>query len=1283
MYFHLRIPNTMRLNIDKYLLPLLCMLLLSGIPANGRAAALSDGAEVSLKWDFSAGTIRMEDAVFSPEFAGLPAFSAVVETGGNSAVSLAVEGESYTNISRNLLSAAQLELIGNQVAVQTFVAKARNEQVVSVVLLPFRWQDGQLQVLTSFRLKINESPTIAARFSGTSLRTYAGNSVLRSGKWFKLGVSSAGVYKLDYTFLKNLGVNVDAINPANLRIFGHRAGMLPELAGSEREDEVREIPLKVVAANPTRLQSGDYILAYLPGPEKWTYDVGRQFFAPQKHLYSDTKSFFLTTDAGTGARVGSISSVALPPNKFATTYDACAFYEDDIINIAQSGKQFLGDLFGSITDKSYPFNIPNLIASEPVKINIAVAAAAQTFGSSFTMTTDNGANSRSIPVPVVAEAYPGIFNTASRVERLFTVNNISPSFQVNLNYNRNGDFSTRGWLDFIQVNAKATLRYEGQPLYFRNIASAGAGSITTFTVQNVNPNVEIWNVTNPFDVRRINYTLSGSNAVFTLATDSLLEFAAFENSNAVPVAQGSIANQDLHALPQQDMLIVTREAYVSSAQILAQFHREKQGLKVAVVTLEQVYNEFSSGTNDITAIRNFAKMFYDRAGGNPAQMPRYLLLFGDGTYDNKKLGNNLMPTYQTTKTYETLETYVSDDYFGMLDDNEGANITNTAAEKEDIAVGRIPADDQSKAMVAVEKILRYASAAGYGEWRNQGTFIADDEDFNIHIQDANGFADNYGAAEKKSNVDKIFLDAYNQVSAAGGATYPAANEALNRKVFTGSLFMNYVGHGGPMGLTAERLLLVEDISSWTNTNKLPLFITATCEFAPYDKPDEFTAGERVFFKENGGGIALVTTTRIVYSNRNKTMNENFMEQMVNAYADRDMTLGDIMREAKKNTNTFDGNRKFTLLGDPALRLAFPTYNVVATAINGKPIAAQNDTLKALSKITIEGEVRDNSNQRINNFNGTASVTIYDKSKTIRTLQNDPDSYPYEFQLQKNTIYKGKTKVTNGVFSCTFLVPKDIDYNFGLGKISMYAYNDTADAAGYSSAVIVGGASDSIPLDNEGPVVDVFMNDEKFVLGGITDENPLLLVKLFDVNGINTSGNGIGHDITAIIDNDTRNVFTLNDFYETEVDDIANGTVQYPFSRLSKGRHTLEVKAWDVLNNSGVGYTEFIVAEKANLALSHVLNYPNPFTTHTRFMFEHNRPGEPLDMRIEIFTVSGKVVKTIQQTINTAGFRVDDISWDGLDDYGDKIGKGVYIYRITLKDEAGKKVSEYQKLVILN
>jgi hypothetical protein len=401
-------------------------------------------------------------------------------------------------------------------------------------------------------------------------------------------------------------------------------------------------------------------------------------------------------------------------------------------------------------------------------------------------------------------------------------------------------------------------------------------------------------------------------------------------------------------------------------------------------------------------------------------------------------------------------------------------------------------------------------------------------------------------------------------------------------------------------------------------------------------------------------------------------------------------LGDIVREAKKFTNTLDGNRKFTLLGDPALRLAFPKYNVVATHLNNVPFSSPHDTLKALSKITIDGEVRDKSNFLMSDFNGIASVNIYDKTKSVNTLVNDPysinnpnGSLPFSFDLQKNIIYKGKAKVTNGKFKCTFLVPKDIDYNYGFGKISMYASSDTTDAAGYTTDIVIGGASDTILTDNQGPDVDVFLNDEKFVFGGITDERPKLFSKLFDENGINTSGNGVGHDITAIIDNDTKQIYNLNDFYETTVDDISRGEVNYPFSKLSKGRHTLEVKAWDVLNNSGVGYTEFIVEEKANLALTHVLNYPNPFTTNTRFMFEHNKPGSPLDLRIEIFTVSGKVIKTITKNINTTGYRVDDITWDGLDDFGDKIGRGVYIYRISLKDDTGKKVSQYQKLVILN
>ena len=345
-----------------------------------------------------------------------------------------------------------------------------------------------------------------------------------------------------------------------------------------------------------------------------------------------------------------------------------------------------------------------------------------------------------------------------------------------------------------------------------------------------------------------------------------------------------------------------------------------------------------------------------------------------------------------------------------------------------------------------------------------------------------------------------------------------------------------------------------------------------------------------------------------------------------------------------NFDSYENNRKFTLIGDPALRLAFPKNNVIITMIDSVPISQPHDTIKALSKIRINGEIQDRNNVFLPTFNGVVTINVYDKPKTITTLKNDDNSFPQDFSLQKNVIFKGKSKVINGKFEILFLVPKDINYTYGKGKISAYANSDESDADGYTTDIIIGGASDTFPSDNKGPVVDVFMNDDKFALGGITDENPKLFSKIFDENGI---------------------------------------TVTYPFSKLSKGRHTLTVKAWDVLNNSGEGYTEFVVEEKANLALTHVLNYPNPFTTNTRFMFEHNKPGVSLDLKIEIFTVSGKVIKTITKNINTEGYRVDDITWDGLDDYGDKIGKGVYIYRVSLKDDSGKKVSQYQKLVILN
>lgn len=1245
---------------------------------------------VHLQWYSSGQRLDFDKAVFPNSFLGLPVFSYVLDANKNTSVEVALFNVIYQPYQGQALTKEQLKLIGNQPLIEQQTGIDRKSNKITVSVLPIVNINGQLQLVSSFDWSIiPKASDFLERQSNGSARMYTSNSMLNSGRWYKFGVPQEGVYKLDYAFLKKIGLSVDAINPANIRVFGHRAGMLPELAGADREDDIREIPIKVVSATGNSFGASDYVLAYLPGPEKWTYNAAKQLFVAQKHFYSDTKNFFISTDVGAGARITTINSSPLPETKTITTYNDYTFLEEDKTNIAQSGKQFVGDDFGGITDKSYSFNFPNMLSTQPAKLNIAVVGKSNTFGSTFTVSTDNGANSNSIFIPTVP-VNAGIEDVAVRVERQMPLNNLNSNFNLNLNFNRNGDYNTKGWLDFLQVNVISNLQYNNQPLPFRNIASVSSGAVSKFIIQNVNPNVEIWDVTNPFSVQKINYTLSGNTASFNISTDTLKQFVAVENSTNIPISFGSVANQNLHAMSQKDMLIITRNTFLSQAQEVAQFHQNKDNMSVAVVDVNQIFNEFSSGNNDITAIRDFVKMFYDRAGGNTNIMPKYLLLFGDGSYDNKNLGDYLLPTYESYKTYETLETYVSDDYFGILDDNEGADITNTAAELVDVSIGRIPADDVQKAQIAVAKIKSYYANSAYGDWRNQGAFIADDEDNNIHEIDADTVANRYINAQRKSNIDKIYLDAYQQQPGTNGATYPAVNEAINRKLFTGSLFLNYVGHGGPMGWARERVLTFDDINQWTNAEKLPLFITATCEFAPYDHADEYSAGERVLFKDGGGGIALVATTRLVYSNRNKLMNLNFMQSMANAYTVEDRKLGDIIRIAKNLTNTGDGNRKFTLLGDPAIRLAFPKYNVVATYINNKPFSSPHDTLKALSYISIDGEVQDNSNAVMSSFNGMASVIIYDKAKSINTLVNDPTSSnnpngsaPFAFTLQKNTIYKGKVLVNNGKFKVNFLVPKDIDYNFGKGKLSLYANSDTTDAAGYTTDIIIGGAKDTLITDTKGPDVNLFMNDDKFAFGGITDESPKIFCKLYAKNGINTSGNGVGHDITAILDNDTRKVYNLNDFYETSVNDITHGAVLYPLSKLVKGRHTLEVKAWDVLNNSGVGYTEFLVEEKANIALYHVLNYPNPFTTNTRFMFEHNKPGVALEVKIEIFSVSGKVVKTILKNINTTGYRVDDIAWDGLDDYGDKIGKGVYIYRVTLNDDSGKKVSQYQKLVLLN
>ncbi|MBL4707230.1 MAG: type IX secretion system sortase PorU, partial [Flavobacteriales bacterium] len=497
----------------------------------------------------------------------------------------------------------------------------------------------------------------------------------------------------------------------------------------------------------------------------------------------------------------------------------------------------------------------------------------------------------------------------------------------------------------------------------------------------------------------------------------------------------------------------------------------------------------------------------------------------------------------------------------------------------------------------------------------------------------------------------------------------------------GALFINYTGHGGETGWTGERVLGILEITGWENLNNLPVFITATCEFSRFDDPLRTSGGELVLLNPKGGGIGLMTTTRLVFSSPNYLMNRTFYDKVFDKKANGDVKrLGDIFLEVK-NFNAYSPNsRNFSLLGDPAIRMAIPKENVITTTINGQAVS-QTDTLNALSEVTITGIIADNNGNRITDFNGFVYPTVFDKVEIKSTLNNDGGGV-FKFETRDRRIFKGKATVTNGDFSFTFVVPKDISYSFGTGKISYYAENQQVDANGYSQDFIIGGSNPNVVEDNEGPEMELYMNDESFVFGGITDNNPKLLVKLDDDQGVNTVGSGIGHDLVAILDENTKDAFILNDYYEASVDDHTKGIVNFPFSELSEGKHVLRVKAWDVANNSSEKSIEFNVVKDRVVKIENLVNYPNPFSTNTEFIFQHNQAGVVLDIKLEVFTISGKLVKSIDKMIVNEGFVSRDIRWNGRDEFGDRIGKGVYMYKLKIRSANGSTSEKYEKLVIL-
>ena len=787
-------------------------------------------------------------------------------------------------------------------------------------------------------------------------------------------------------------------------------------------------------------------------------------------------------------------------------------------------------------------------------------------------------------------------------------------------------------------------------------------------------------------------SLNGTELSFSIpASASLREFVVVKPSQIkAPVTVGEVANQNLHALPQQDMIIIAQPNFTTQAERLAEAHRTKDNLTVRVVTPESIYNEFSSGTPDATAYRRFMKMFYDRKTSE-ADAPKYLLLFGDGSFDNRKLTSawksvdmsNMLLTYQTENSLSS-QSYVIDDYFGFLDDAD--NKKSLQNKKLCLGIGRFPIRTVEQATQMVDKVISYMENKNTGSWKNNLCFMADDGSntdgfMTEHMEFADQLAGYVESEHPEFLVNKLYYDAYKKDMTAG--TYPDVRSGLQKLLKDGLLLFNYTGHGGTTALSDEKVLTQTDINQFTYTH-LPVWVTATCDFTRFDDLNT-SAGEDVFLNKSSGGIALFTTVRVAYSRPNFPINDNVIRNLFERNNGRRRTLGEVM-QATKNTLSSVYKLGFCLIGDPAVKMAYPEFGMKVTTVNGQSVDGNSISFKALEKITVEGEVLDVSGQLVTDFTGIVNPTVKDSKVTVTCLKNSnkDDSPAFTFTDYPNTIFIGNDSVRNGKFSFTFTVPKDISYSNLQGKMNLYAVDTESgnEAQGNFDNFIVGGTSDTAETDTIGPEIRaLYLNDTTFVDGGQVNTTPYFVAELWDKSGVNITGSSVGHDMMLVIDESTVLSYNLNSYYELLPGEDGTGIVKFPIPALEPGKHTAEFWVWDILNNSTVRTFTFEVVEGLKPFLFDVIATPGIAREQVTFHLMHNRPESRMRVGIMVYDLAGRQLWKHEESGTSGLFENYTVSWD-LTSGGVRMRPGVYIYRAAISTDNSKDATKARKFIIL-
>jgi len=1094
------------------------------------------------------------------------------------------------------------------------------------------------------------------------IHSYAAQSVLANGKWVKVSVPSSGVCRMSFDEIRAAG-----IEPTQLRVFGFGGGQLDADFKKSKIDDLPQVPVYV---------GSNYVLFYVQGPISWAYDGKR--FVHTRNTYSDKGYYFLTDNVGNMLAPTYSEAVTGTPTE-VTTFMQLQVHDKDSLNlvdrsgIAGGGKTFYGEQFGTNQRRTFSLATPNAVTSELTQVYIDLACYASTV-STFSATLNGGSSqSQAINPPSGSDHYVMAMTGAI----LLSGTSQSSQQQVQITFRNAESSSALGWLNYIEVNTPSTLRMTGDWMEIRTNEGIGQSTPLRYHLQNANSAIQIWDVTDLGAITRVPTTLSGTELQWTGSnqngTRTYVAVRQNGSSYVSATAEGAVSNQNLHALSNIDYVIICPEGFEAESRRLAQAHQAKHAITWAVVTDQQVYNEFSSGTPDATAYRWLMKMLYDRANGNVSQKPRWLLLMGHGSFDNRGLlpnsGSKLLLTYQSDNSTNEVKAYASDDYFGWLDDDEG---TSDIAAKMDIGVGRLPVESVEDASKVVDKITHYMENAETGKWKNQLAYLADDGDRGDHTYTAEGSAEQIRIQNPDFIVHKIYLDAYPQEVNASGESYPLAKNKVQNLLKNGVFFFDYSGHGGYNGVTSESVLNLKDIEKLNNKN-LGFWLFVTCNFAQFDSGRR-CAAEVAVMNPNGGAIGIIAATRTVYAEQNTQLNRAVSKELfkhTNTFH-YEATIGEALMAGKNALNN-DGNKlAYLLLGDPALRLNYPTDYWLKTT-------TQMDTLNALSVQHVNGQVVDEDSALVSDFNGKVDITVYDKLQVITTRDNDdksdnPNEIPYNDY--PNMIFSGSTEVKNGLFSYTFMVPKDIRYNYGNGRIVYYAHDPTynEEAVGHFHDFIVGGTGSIVAADTTGPQMNIYLNNIGFKNGDRTYPTPRFFADLSDEHGINTAGAGIGHDLMLVVDNDPKQTYTLNEYFTAAEDSYQSGQVNYLMPQMANGAHSLRFRAWDLMNNSTTQTLNFIVEAGLDPSIYSVTTYPNPVRQAgiLNIAVSYDQPDELIYTDVYISNINGQLLYSQSET------NPDQISINMAEL---NLQPGVYMYTIRIKTETSKYSASSGKIIV--